>query len=284
MLVTDVRDDADSRALELNMRRSTIAGLAATAAALLAFGVAAPAQAAPAPYGPDTSYVALGDSYSAGLGASGAVDLTCGQSPNGYPVLWAQAHGITDFTNATCSGAVATDLLDSQIAAVGPDTDVVTLTIGGNDMALGDQASTCLIWAAACEGAVDDAKAAFPTTLAAVDDAFAAIRAAAPTAEVYVVGYPHLFDAKPFCFGLFVPVQSSRILLNESVDNLNAALQEKAAAAGFTFVDSKASFAGHGVCSSKPWINGVASLPGPLHPNTDGYRLGYLAALTAVTG
>jgi lysophospholipase L1-like esterase len=269
---------------ELNMQRRTTAVLTAALAAVLAFGLSAPAHADAPTYGPETSYVALGDSYSAGLGASGPVDTTCGRSPSGYPALWAEAHGITDFINATCSGAVASDLIDTQIASLSPDTDVVTLTIGGNDMGLGDQASACLVWAASCEGAVDDAKAAFPTTLAAVDAAFAGIRAAAPDAQVYVIGYPHLFEAQPFCFGLFVPVQSSRVLLNESVDNLNAALSVKATAAGFTYVDATSTFAGHGVCSSSSWINGVASLPGPLHPNTNGYKLGYLAALTAVTG
>jgi hypothetical protein len=43
-------------------------------------------------------------------------------------------------------------------------------------------------------------------------------------------------------------------------------------------------FAGHGVCSSSPWIHGIAGLIGAYHPNANGYRYGYLAALNTVTG
>ncbi len=49
---------------------------------LLTLGVAAPAAAASA-YA-DTDYVALGDSYSSGVGAPGQIGL-CLRSPNGYP-------------------------------------------------------------------------------------------------------------------------------------------------------------------------------------------------------
>lgn len=266
-------------------RRWTAAILTAALAATVTAGLAAPAQATPPPYGPDTEYVALGDSYSAGLGASGSVDPTCGQSASGYPVLWAQGHSVTDFTNATCSGAIAGDVIANQLASLSAATDVVTITIGGNDVALGDQVSTCLLWGdISCRQRVDQVKASLPTTLAGVDQAYAAIRAAAPNAQVYVLGYPRLFDTAAICFVPLVPSQASRKILNESVDNLNAALAQRAVAAGFTFVDARTTFDGHGVCSSTPWINGVASLPGPLHPNTRGYSDGYLAALVAVTG
>ncbi|MGH6630743.1 MAG: hypothetical protein ACREB3_13515, partial [Burkholderiales bacterium] len=53
----------------------------------------------------------------------------------------------------------------------------------------------------------------------------------------------------------------------------------------FTFSDVRGRFAGHGVCSGAPWINGP-SVPmsiGPYHPNQTGYRDGYLEALDAAT-
>lgn len=233
----------------------------------------------------DTSYVALGDSYSSGLGASGVVDTTCGQSESGYPVLWAESKGLTDFVNATCAGAVMDDVVDTQLSALSADTDVVTITIGGNDVALGEQASTCLVWGdLSCRRAIDEVVADLPLYAADLDDTYAAIRAAAPNAEVYVLGYPHLFETTPICFTPLIPSPTSRGLLNESVDALNTTIAERAVAAGFAYVDAQQYFEGHAVCSSTPWINGVLSLPGPLHPNTVGYRDGYFAALVAATG
>lgn len=264
-------------------RISTVLATVATTVALLVVPAHA-ASADGAGYDSDTAYVALGDSYSSGLGASGAIDMTCGQSENGYPSLWAASKGITDFTNATCAGAVMGDVLDSQIDALDAGTDVVTITIGGNDIELGEQASTCLLWGdISCRQAVDGVIDALPLHAGDLDDTYAAIRAAAPNADVYVLGYPHLFETTPICFTPLIPSPTSRGLLNELVDALNDTIAERAAAAGFTYVDAQASFDGHAVCSADPWINGVLSLPGPLHPNTDGYRDGYFAALAAVT-
>ena len=54
---------------------------------------------------------------------------------------------------------------------------------------------------------------------------------------------------------------------------------------GFAFVDVRDEFAGHGVCSPDPWINGprVPTFIGPYHPTQQGYRDGYLAALDATS-
>ena len=45
-------------------------------------------------------------------------------------------------------------------------------------------------------------------------------------------------------------------------------------------------FAGHGICSSAPYLNGLVLIPASnsFHPNANGYRYGYLATLTTVTG
>jgi lysophospholipase L1-like esterase len=265
-------------------RISRVLAAVAAAGALLAVPTHA-AWADGVGYDSSTAYVALGDSYSSGLGASGTVDTTCGQSASGYPTLWATSKGISDFTNATCAGAIMGDVLDTQIEALDADTDVVTITIGGNDIELGEQASTCLLWGdISCRQAVDDVVADLPSQAGDFDATYAAIRSAAPNADVYVLGYPHLFETTPVCFTPLIPSPTSRGLLNELVDALNDTIAARATAAGFIYVDAQASFDGHAVCSADPWINGVLSLPGPLHPNTDGYRDGYFAALAAVTG
>ena len=252
---------------------------------LAALGLlAAPADAASPAYSSSTRYVALGDSYSAGLGAPNA-STDCGRSPQGYPTLWATAHGITTFTDVTCSGAVTDDVLANQVPALSPQTDVVTITIGGNDIGMGQQVSTCLTSGdQACAQTIQQFETDLPTYLAKIDQTYAAIRQAAPHAQVYVLGYPHLFEATAFCFDLISPNQAQRTMLNEGNDVFNDSLARHAAQAGFRFVDVRPNFAGHSDCSPSSWINPILSLPGPLHPNANGYRLGYLAALTAVTG
>ncbi|MEV0341800.1 SGNH/GDSL hydrolase family protein [Nocardia sp. NPDC050713] len=243
-----------------------------------------PAHAADPSYGAGTAYVALGDSFSAGLGAAGSID-SCGRSANGYPTLWAQAHGIKSFVNAACGGAVGDDVLESQLSGLNAQTDVVTITIGGNDVALGDQVSSCLLGSdQTCLRLIDEFKAGLPGHMVKIDAVYAAIRAAAPSADVYVLGYPHLYESNASCSGPLTPSQAQRRALNDGVDALNAALAARSSYARFHFVDARSTFAGHGVCSSAAWIHPAASFPAPLHPNSDGYRYGYFAALQAVTG
>lgn len=54
-----------------------------------------------------TGYVALGDSYSSGVGA-GSYDSSsgsCKRSTKAYPALWAAAHSPSSFSFTACSGA-----------------------------------------------------------------------------------------------------------------------------------------------------------------------------------
>jgi hypothetical protein len=115
-----------------------------------------------------------------------------------------------------------------------------------------------------------------------LDATYQAIRQAAPNATVVVLGYPHLFDPAATCpeGGLSV---GKRQVLNEAADDLTQVIADRAQAAGFTFVDVRAQFAGHEICTDAPWINGVSQeIPtGSYHPNADGYAQGYLPLLTA---
>jgi hypothetical protein len=62
-------------------------------------------------------------------------------------------------------------------------------------------------------------------------------------------------------------------------------IKSRASAAGFTFADVRSTFTGHGVCASKPYLNGLTIIPpqNSYHPNANGYTLGYLPALTSAT-
>jgi len=258
--------------------------LAAVAGALTA---AAPAAAAAS----TVDYVALGDSYSSGVG-TGVYDPAsgdCARSPLSYPPLWASEHNPASFRFVACSGATTGDVRGDEITALDPSTDLVTITIGGNDAGFADVLRTCTIGTSdsACVAAVDTAEEFARTELPGrLARTYAAIRGAAPRAQVIVLGYPRLFELTPGCSDPLAPNLTRRTKLDEGADVINTVIYKAVVAQpGFAFVDVRDEFAGHGVCSPDPWINGpsVPTFIGPYHPTQQGYRDGYLAALDATS-
>lgn len=92
-------------------------------------------------------YVALGDSYAA-LGdnrESAGGPASCSRSLANYPhQLDAIDARVGELTDVTCGGAVIPDLAEEdsdgvspQFNALGEDTDLITLSIGGNDVGFG---------------------------------------------------------------------------------------------------------------------------------------------------
>ena len=120
------------------MRRPIPTLLAGLLAVLAGLFVAAPASQATEP----VRYVALGDSYSAASGVlppDPAAPFNCIRSTANYPHLIAAAIG-AELTDVTCGGADTSDYftpqydnVPPQLDAVTADTDLITMTIGGND-------------------------------------------------------------------------------------------------------------------------------------------------------
>ncbi|MFY1651005.1 SGNH/GDSL hydrolase family protein [Solwaraspora sp. WMMB762] len=240
----------------------------------------APAQAAPAA----VHYVALGDSFSSGVGA-GPYETTCLRSDRSYAPLWAAANSPASFRFVACGGAVTDDVLDDQLSALDAGTTMVTITIGGNDAGFVDVVLNCRLGGeSACASAVDRAERYATTELPGrLDATYTAIRQRAPNAQLIVLGYPRLFDETRYC-GLFSMSLTKRSIINDAADLLADVTAARASAAGATFVDTRSQFAGHGVCAGSPWINDFSALIAAYHPNAAGYRDGYLAALNTVTG
>ncbi|MEU1846911.1 GDSL-like Lipase/Acylhydrolase family protein [Micromonospora sediminicola] len=230
------------------------------------------------------NYVALGDSYSSGVGA-GPYDLsTCLRSQKSYAPLWAAAHAVTSFRFPACGGAVTADVRNNQVGQLSASTTLVTITIGGNDAGFADVMTSCRFGStSSCESAVAGAKAFATATLPGrLDATYAAIRERAPNARLVVLGYPRLFETG-YC-GLLAMSSYKRTILNQAADVLNGVTADRAGAAGATFVDARPYFTGHGVCAAEPWIRDVSGVIEAYHPNASGYRYGYLAALTAAIG
>ena len=232
------------------------------------------------------AYVALGDSYAAGLGAGNYVDTKCYQSRDGsYPQLWAKSRTLGTVTDKTCSGALIKTVRETQLDAVNADTGWVTLTVGGNDAGWTNALQQCLLGSdKTCSSTVRTSTTNVEATLPGdLDGLYTAIRKRAPEAKVFVLGYPHLVGAGGTgCESLN---DARRDTLNDGSDSLNEVI--KAAVdkhEGFTFVDVREAFEGHEACTAAPWINAVRdNLAESFHPNAEGYRA-YEKALTEVTG
>ncbi|MEU4445779.1 SGNH/GDSL hydrolase family protein [Actinosynnema sp. NPDC050801] len=229
----------------------------------------------PAPAAPEL--VALGDSYAAGLGAGDEASDDCRQSPHAYPRLWGQRNGAS-VVLAACAGA-RTPEVAGQAERITPTTTLVTITAGGNDAGFSDVMTTCTLGsddecaqrAGAAERFIRDE---LPGRLDALYDA---VRDRT-SAKVVVLGYPRLFSFETWC----LMSGDKRRAVNRAADVLAEVIANRVEAAGFEFADVRQPFDRHGVCSDKPWMNGLVLAPvdRSYHPNREGQTSGYLPALT----
>ena len=92
-------------------------------------------------------YVALGDSYSSGVGAGSYISASgsCDRSTNAYSQLWVNSRHPAGYVSVACSGATTQDVLNSQISALSSGTTLVSITIGGNDVGFSSVMKTCVL-------------------------------------------------------------------------------------------------------------------------------------------
>jgi len=273
--------------------------LALLAAAVVLAAVAPGAGAA-------TRYVALGDSYSA---ASGVLppDLLappeCLRSTRNYPHDIARATGAR-LRDVTCGAAETSDFFESQYFGVPPqldaltsDTQLVTMTIGGNDggvfidtiLDCGTLGVLSLGHGSPCK---DRYGSSFEETIRnstypSLVRALTAVRARAPSATVAILGYPWVMPASGGCFDR-MPVAEGDVPYVRGIEaTLNDAVSRAAAVTGATYVDLSQVSNGHDAC--KPlgvrWIEPVLQGTNPVivHPNALG-ETGMAAQAMSVLG
>jgi lysophospholipase L1-like esterase len=257
------------------MRRLRRLALVLSSVAITLTVAAVPAQAAT-----PVDYVAMGDSYSSGVGAP-PYGL-CFQSAGSYAPRWAATHTVSSFLFVACGG-VTSQQLAPQYLALNDRTDLVTITIGGNDVGFFDVVLTCGTGTdAQCTSAVDKAVASGNSVLPGrLDTVYSTIKRKAPHAEVVVLGYPHVVEPDGTCL-----TAAKRAALTRGADSLDAVISARAAANDVHYVDARSRFAGHGACGPAPWIHpfSATQLIESFHPNPDGYSKGYLPLLNSVTG
>ncbi|HSP39227.1 MAG TPA: SGNH/GDSL hydrolase family protein [Frankiaceae bacterium] len=271
------------------MRRRRLTASLAAAAAVASVVAAAPASQATTPL----RYVALGDSYSAASGVlppDPAAAPQCLRSTRNYPQVIAGRIG-AQLTDATCGGADTNDYFTSQsqgvprqLDAVQSNTQLITMTIGGNDsnvfvssilecgaagLSTAGQGSPCKDrYGSSFENTIRT------TTYPALVKTLRAVRATAPHAKVAILGYPWILPATGGCFDKMPIAKGDVPYLRHEEATLNDAVRRAAAATGATYVDVSGISNGHDAC--KPigvrWVEPVLQGTNPViaHPNALG--------------
>jgi lysophospholipase L1-like esterase len=252
----------------------------AVTAALVSGGVVAAVAASPAVGAATVNYVALGDSYSSGLGAGNYISSSgsCDRSTNAYSQQWANSHSPASFTFVACSGATTSDVNSSQVSSLNSGTTLVSITIGGNDAGFSSVMETCVLDStSSCVSAVNNAESFIASTLPGrLDTTLAAIRSHAPNARVVVLDYPELYDLSlsNVCIGLST---TDRTKLNEAADRLDSAISAASGRAGDVFADVRSQFSGHELCDGANWLHSVDifDISDSYHPTATGQEQGY---------
>jgi lysophospholipase L1-like esterase len=246
--------------------RRSLARLVVCASALI--GLAVPAAAAAAP-----QYVALGDSYSSGVGTRVYYNdgTSCQRSPDAYGPLISAARGYA-LSFQACSGAKTTDVNANQLGTLSSTTNLVTMTIGGNDAGFSNVIINCAAYYFTCDSAISSANSFIQNQLPGLlDTTYSDIRSHAPNAHVVILGYPHLFTSTGTTCNFNALTSTHEKELNNTADLLDGVISGRAAAHGFTYVDPRNAFLPHEVCSSSEWLNGQSNpLSESYHPNISG--------------
>lgn len=281
---------------------SMLAGVIAAALTVTAPALTAPATASPAtglvatdsvPDVGEDDYVNMGDSFSAGSGilplATGISPL-CTQSSRNWGHVLAAANGLS-LTDVSCGGASTKHFYESQFPGVAPqldalsaDTDLVTLSMGGNDNSTFANAivkcgSAALVTAGfgnPCERWYGDRfeNQVRTITYPALVKGLNAIKAAAPGAEIAITGYPWLLPPTTGCYPKMPVARGDVPYLRSLQATLNGVVEQAARDTGVTFIDVAQVSEGKDACAPVD-VRWVEPLLGtlqyvPIHPNARG--------------
>lgn len=275
--------------------------------------------------------ISLGDSYSSGEGVEPYlqqdspsreynIDFLCHRSQNSWPSkvhMKSDTKQTTtelggDFSFQACSGAVIKNL-DSkrqektwhntkvnvknglQLEHLTPDTDLVTLTIGGNDLGFVPLLDKCYFsW-----GCANNKFGIFDTTLDdwvrirlalmhnELEGTYSAIRSKTSSrTDIVVATYPRLIEPKPV--SCLVPISGGeRAWMNGAINTFAEIVSRQALKSDLIVADVRGKFAGRAVCGKDPAIyplnvgargtdisGGALSLSASsVHPNSKGIAL-----------
>lgn len=269
-------------------------------------------------------YVAMGDSYASGEGNPPYFGRTdCHRSKAAYPWRLSIALSLllTETTHVACTGAKSFDIWRPQVLAAGDipvppqinaltsTTDLVTVTVGGNDLRFADTLEKCVKDRTDCDrelsargpGLLRILETSLDIAYTKIDEKLGAVGS---NADVVVVGYPRLFPKNPTdqqvasCQAVKNPVfaPTTRLFLGPGISakemkafnalqtQVNMTIRRVAERHEFSFVNVEDAFTGHEICTEAPYINGVIpesflpfypffeADPASFHPNASGHQ------------
>jgi lysophospholipase L1-like esterase len=212
------------------------------------------------------------------------------RSIRNYPHVIAAAIG-AQLTDVTCGAADTNDYATAQYSDVPPqldalrtDTQLVTMTIGGNDSSVFiNSIVECGIAGASTAGQGSPCKDQYgssfqdtirTTTYPSLVKALKAVHARAPHAKVAILGYPWILPKTVGCFDKMPVARGDVPYLRGVQATLNDAVRRAAAATGSTYVDMNTVAEGHDACQpiGTRWIEPVLQGTNPVivHPNALG--------------
>ncbi len=241
-------------------------------------------------------YVAMGSSFAAGPGilpgASDPGSVPCGRSNANYAHVLASRNKLA-LTDVSCGGATTANILErgqfgaaAQLDAVTADTQLVTVTIGGNDVFY-----TASMGGLACQNRGKPAEKLQPYCIPPSDEKIEAgfagldqhlreiaaeVRKRAPAARVIFVDYLSILPPEGTCTRLaLTAAETGRLRAMATRLDKTIAGAAKAERADYLAVSTLSR--GHDACSEDPWTNGF-SIPTadgkfeaiPFHPNARG--------------
>ncbi|RDH77230.1 SGNH/GDSL hydrolase family protein [Mycolicibacterium moriokaense] len=240
----------------------------------------------------------IGDSTAAGLGnplvaGAGDADRVCHRSADSFASVLNAATSWR-VTNYACSGAtIRHGLLGAQHAgsqtippqlpaAVDGAPSAIVISIGANDVNWSALLRACAASKHCRDAALD---AYFQQQLATFTQDYyvlvAALRTIPEPPAIIVNLYYNPLGDNLNCVASKGITAAKRAWLTDSIDALNTVLAEGARAAGFSV--ARPNFSGHGLCSSRPYVQGLDAAA-PFHPTAAGALAIALADQQALGG
>lgn len=269
-------------------------GLLAAASVILLAGCATMPAKDPASTAPGAHYVSMGSSFAAGAGmqpVKADMPERCGRSQVNYASLLAEALSLT-LSDVACDGATSAhvlgpwDELAPQLDAITPETQLVTITIGGNNLRYVGN-----LFAASCRAGVkfrtqsgEERGDCPPLDLAGEADyrqlqdsllnIAAAVKDRAPEARLVFVQYVTLIAEESCAAAPLLPEDAAA--LRETGARLAAVTAQAARIAGADIISAEELSRGHTPCDAQPWSRAFSnefdfSKGAPWHPNAAGH-------------
>ncbi|MDQ5982306.1 MAG: hypothetical protein QG549_303 [Patescibacteria group bacterium] len=271
---------------------------------------------------PHAAYVAMGDSFSSGEGnppfemGTDTSYNQCHRSSASYPRLFQEDMEFDSMSFVACSGATTGDVRNgkdsevSQLDALSEETEVVTITIGGNDIKFKDFATTCVFGGPfdQCDDESDVYEESWDIMTNssrgdylpdALTELFQDIADKLTTnngaVRVYVMGYPYVLTGlsylsdsllEPRCDYLTLGEAMAAEAIVEKLDSVISTAVSNFMDYRFQYVDptdSPGHFAGTEICTVDGYFNGIdeglIDQAYTFHPNANG-QLAYKEVLT----